>query len=309
METCGILPVFKPAGPTSHDVVDRVRRLFGTRQVGHTGTLDPLAEGLLVLCLGSATKVARYLSGMNKTYRATIQLGRRTATGDAQGTPLNSGETHGITILDIQNTLTDFRGVINQKAPAHSAVKVRGRRLYSYARKGAAVPEVVRKVEIFEIVLDEFNNPDLTITVRCSGGTYIRSLAEDIGERLGCGACLVSLTRTKIGEYDYLAAENLDDLEKLATRDERVGRLRPIEEFLPFPVAIISGDQVRFVRDGRRILPSHIEEITGHFGRGDTVLICDRTRRTLAVGTAICDSQTLAEKPDTTWFRYERVLV
>ena len=309
METCGILPVYKPAGPTSHDVVDRVRRLFGTRRVGHTGTLDPLAEGLLVLCLGQATKVARYFSEMDKTYRVTIRLGQRTTTGDAEGAPLDSAETQGITVADIENVLAHFRGVIRQRVPAHSAVKVRGRRLYSYAREGAEVPEVVRDVEILDIALEEFDNPDLTITARCSSGTYIRSLAEDLGNRLGCGGYLSSLTRTKIGDYDCAAAEKLDALEKLRTQEERAGRLRPIEEFLPFPAVIISDDRVAFVREGRRILSDEVQEITGCFRQGDKVLICDRARRTLAVGAAVCDSQALAETPATPWFRYERVLI
>ncbi len=309
MESCGILPVHKPVGPTSHDIVARARRLFDTRRVGHTGTLDPLAAGLMLLCLGKATKVARYLITMPKTYRATIRLGQRTTTGDAEGAIVDSCDTGEITRAQIEKALACFRGVIKQKVPPHSAVKVRGRRLYAYARKGHEVPEVIREVEFFNITLESYTDPDLIVTVCCSGGTYIRALAGDIGDRLGCGGSLISLTRTKIGDHDYSQAEDLDELAKMPSLEERVGRLRPIEEFLPFPIVVIGGDRLADVRNGRRFPPGAVDEFSRRFGKGEILLFYDLERRVLAVAVAERDSNELADHPGTDWFRYERVLV
>lgn len=309
MESCGILPVHKPIGPTSHDIVARARCLFETRRIGHTGTLDPLAQGLLLLCLGKATKVARYLSAMHKTYRATIRLGRRTTTGDAEGEFISSCETGHITRAQIENTLDRFRGVIEQKVPSHSAVKVGGRRLYAYARGGDEVPDVVRQVEIIGLELESFADPDLTITVRCSGGTYIRALAGDIGDDLGCAGYLVSLTRTKIGDHDYSQAENLDELENIQSPEERAARVRPIGEFLPFPIVVLGSDGVTDVRNGRRFSPRAVEEFTGPFDAGEMLLFCDPERRALAVAVAERNSQELTAHTAPDWFRYDRVLV
>ncbi|MFC1476212.1 tRNA pseudouridine(55) synthase TruB [Candidatus Zixiibacteriota bacterium] len=299
----------KPVGPTSHDIVDRARRLFDTRRVGHTGTLDPMAQGLLLLCLGKATKVARYFTAMPKTYRATVRLGRQTTTGDAEGEIVASGETTKITRAQIDNTLAHFRGVINQRVPPHSAVKVGGRRLYAYARKGQEVPEIVREIEIFDLAVESFANPDLIMMVRCSGGTYIRALARDIGDALGCGGYLVALTRTKIGEYDNCRAENLDELAQIPSLEERVGRLRPIEEFLPFPVVMVDGDESADVLNGRQFPPGAVKKFSGRFGKGETLLFCDRERQVLALAVAKRDSEDLTDHSGTDWFRYERVLV
>jgi tRNA pseudouridine55 synthase len=308
MESCGILPVYKPQGPTSHDIVARARRLFGTHRIGHTGTLDPMAEGLLLLCLGRATKIVRFLIGMDKTYLAGIRLGGRTTTGDAAGEMLETGDPQGVTREQVEEVLTRYRGTIQQRVPAHSAVKVRGRRLYAYARKGGDVPEVVREVEIQELTLDSFANPDLTVTVRSSGGTYIRALARDIGEDLGCGGYLASLTRTKIGEYDCAGVEQLSELEKLPSAEEYLGRLRPFEDYLPFPRVIVGNDKRGAVYNGSPLAPQTVIEVTGSFARGATLLLCDEQRQGLAIITAQCESSSLADFAGTDWFRYERVL-
>jgi len=309
MEICGILPVHKPVGPTSHDVVDRVRRLFGTQRVGHTGTLDPLAEGLLVMCLGKATKLSRYIIGMPKTYRATIWLGRRTTTGDREGETIQEVDTNGIRPADIEGALRNFTGTVEQKVPAQSAVKVGGRRLYKYARAGGKVPEVVRNVEIHQLELEHYDNPNLTVTVGCSRGTYIRTLAEDIGAYLKCGGSLAALVRTKIGEFELSHAEDLDELAALPTVEERLSRLRPIQTVVPFPVVIVGADRIRHIRDGRRLHFNAVKGDPGRFHRGEKILICDPDRQPLAVGIAEYDAADLAEDTVDPWFRYERVLV
>jgi len=309
METCGILPVHKPGGPTSHDVVDRVRRLYDTRRVGHTGTLDPLAEGLLVLCLGSATKISRYLSGLEKTYRATIRLGRRTTTGDHGGATISTADTRQIDQAMVESALGRFRGKIRQQVPAYAAVKVQGRPLYAYAREGREVPVVVREVEIFRLVLEEFANPELIMTVRCSGGTYIRALADDLGSALGCGGCLVSLLRTHVGGFDDREAEKLEDLEQ-RTREERLQRLRPIEKFLPFPFVTINDDKIRYIRQGLPVIPRGISELPDReFSRGDRIVLADEEGHALAIAIAACSVEELVDDPCDEWCKYERVLI
>ncbi len=307
MESCGILPVNKPQGPTSHDIVARARRLYGTRRIGHTGTLDPLAEGLLLLCLGPATKVVRFLTTRDKTYRAVIRLGRRTTSGDAAGDEIDTADPRGITREQVEDVLDNYRGVIQQRVPDHSAVKVRGRRLYAYARKGAEVPQVIREVEVYDLTLNSFTNPDLTVTVRCAGGTYIRALARDIGDDLGCGGYLASLTRTKIGDFDNADAEKLEELEKLTTRDELDRRLRPFEGFLPFPVVVVDEQRQADIGNGRRFVPA-AAEFSDRFSRGDMLLLCNQKRRGVALVTAERDSDGLTTYGGEDWFRYERVL-
>ncbi len=304
----GILAVHKPVGPTSHDVVDLIRELYGTRRVGHTGTLDPRAEGLLFICLGRATKVSRFLLGMDKTYRATVRLGLRTSTGDVEGEILATAEIDKLNREAVVAAIESFGGVQQQRVPSHSAVKVDGRRLYSYAREGAEVPQVTREITIHHIALEEFSLPELTITVHCSGGTYIRALAEDLGDKLGCGGVLYSLVRTKIGPHELDIAVGLAELADLDAAG-RAERVRPIEEYLKFPVVLVGAEGIRMVRDGRQLSPRQITRLNGGFGRGDTILFCDSERSALAVATAVCDSADIASHPQGDWFTYERVLV
>jgi tRNA pseudouridine55 synthase len=194
--------VVKPAGPTSHDVVDTVRRALGERRIGHLGTLDPFAEGLLVLVVGRATRLAQFAAGWRKEYRGTMRLGRATTTDDATGEPLGESDTwRGLARETVAAALERRRGHGLQRPPAHSAVKVAGERAYRKARRGEAVELAARPVEIVELTLESWAPPDLVFRATVSGGTYIRSLARDVGEALGCGAHLVALTRTAVGPF------------------------------------------------------------------------------------------------------------
>jgi tRNA pseudouridine55 synthase len=199
----GLLVLDKPGGITSRDTVDRAQHWFprGTR-IGHTGTLDPLATGVLVVCVGQATRLTEYVQRMPKTYRADLQLGARSDTDDADGavTPAPVAEPpdrH--TVLAV---LAQFIGEIDQVPPAHSAAKVAGRRAYDLARRGEEVTLQARRVSIHGIDVVEYAYPRLTVEVRCGKGTYIRSLARDLGERLGCGALVQTLRRTRVGPFD-----------------------------------------------------------------------------------------------------------
>ncbi len=207
-----LLLVNKPREWTSFDVVNKIRRASGIRKVGHAGTLDPLATGLLIVCTGARTREIASFVGLEKEYRVTMRLGERTESFDAAGPVTERRSTEGITPERITETLAAFTGVQQQTPPMWSAVKVRGRRLYQYARKGQEVERAPRTVEILSITLGEVKMPDVTFDVACSKGTYVRSLVEDIGLRLGCGAHVVALERTRIGAFRLEDAWELDRL-------------------------------------------------------------------------------------------------
>ena len=205
----GVVIVDKPAGITSHDAVDRVRKLLGERKAGHTGTLDPMATGVLPVCVGEATKIASFLTGDDKVYEATMRLGVRTDTQDMTGQVLTEQEP-GATDADVKAVLAAFAGTITQVPPQYSAVKVRGKALYKWARKGIRVEPPAREVEIREILLQGIALPRVRFTVTCSKGTYIRTLCADMGDRLGCGAALEQLRRTRSGIFREENAVRLD---------------------------------------------------------------------------------------------------
>ncbi|MGH7530713.1 MAG: tRNA pseudouridine(55) synthase TruB [Gemmatimonadales bacterium] len=254
----------KPAGPTSHDVVDAVRAALGVRRVGHLGTLDPFAAGLLVLVVGRATRLATFAAGWRKTYEGVMRLGVTTATDDATGTVLAEQSCDGIDRGRVEAAVAGFRGAYEQRPPAYSAVKVAGERAYRRARRGEAVQLPPRRVEIHELELTAVSLPQLLFRATVGGGTYLRSLARDIGATLGCGAHLASLTRTAVGPLrleDAVApaeatAEQLRDPAVLvrdlprrdltpAERDAVVhGRPIAVESAGEDPVALFAGDEI-----------------------------------------------------------------
>ena len=199
----GILLVDKPSGLTSHDIVDFVRKEFGFKKVGHAGTLDPAATGLLIILIGSFTKRSAFFSGYDKEYEARLRLGVSTDTGDKEGRILEERDwnLYAEDIKNIEETLMAFRGEIRQVPPMYSAKKIKGRKLYEFARMGVVLERRPRLVSIREISVSDVSPPYIDFFVRCSKGTYIRQLAHDIGEMIGCGAHLVSLRRTKIGPF------------------------------------------------------------------------------------------------------------
>lgn len=207
----GILILDKPAGPTSHDVAQRIRRLAGTRRVGHAGTLDPLASGVMLVCIGPATRLVEYLVGHDKTYETTIRLGQTTTTDDAEGEIILDQPVN-ITQTQLAAALPAFRGPIRQTVPAYSAVKRDGQPLYKAARRGELLDRPSREVTIHALHLLAFDPPFVTLRVGCSSGTYIRSLAHDIGEVLGFGGHVAALRRTAVGDFTLADAVSLDQL-------------------------------------------------------------------------------------------------
>ena len=208
----GIVLVNKPAGITSHDVVGFVRRTFKMRRVGHAGTLDPMATGVLVILLGSSTKLFDKFVAFDKTYRATLRLGLKTTTADIMGQTLLERPYDGVDEDAIVKVFTQFTGDIEQKPPMVSAVKHQGERLYKIARQGKEVDRVARLVRVHELRVLQCRLPDVEFLMSCSKGTYVRQLAEDVGEVLGCGACISQIERTKVGPFDIKDATNLENL-------------------------------------------------------------------------------------------------
>jgi tRNA pseudouridine55 synthase len=209
----GLVVVDKAGGMTSHDVVARVRRLAGTRKVGHAGTLDPMATGVLVLGLERATRLLGHLMLTDKAYDATVRLGATTTTDDAEGEVVATASTEAVTDEAVREALTHFVGDIQQVPSAVSAIKVDGRRAYDRVRSGEQVELAARSVRIDEITVREIRGDDVDITVRCSSGTYVRAIARDLGEQLGVGGHLVALRRTAVGPYTLDVAHTLEQLE------------------------------------------------------------------------------------------------
>lgn len=260
--TDGILVIDKPAGWTSHDVVAKVRRICRTRRVGHTGTLDPFATGVLVVCLNQATRIVRYLTGDEKEYRAVMRLGFRTDTGDLTGSPVEPpADASRITASDLRRAVESFSGRISQVPPMYSAKKIGGVKLYEMARRGEEVERRPIEVEIREIELTSGPQPDApgsltmiaSFRVVCSSGTYVRTLAEDIGRRLEIGAHLVELRRTRAGRCSLDQAVTIQQLEKLAEdgriQDAAIGMTDALE-MTEIP---LSESELRDVSHGRPI--------------------------------------------------------
>lgn len=230
-EPCGVVVVDKPAGITSHDVVADLRRVYGTRRVGHAGTLDPMATGVLAVCVGPATRIAEYLAATGKEYVAGFVFGLETDTEDTTGTETARRDASALTETVVRNALETFVGEIEQVPPMVSAVHHQGRRLYELAREGKHVERAPRPVRIHEIALESFATGELaraTVRVRCSSGTYIRTLAADVGRRLGTGGAMERLCRTRVGGLSLDEAHTPAALAAMREAGAERGALRPI---------------------------------------------------------------------------------
>ena len=223
----GVLLLDKPPGFSSTQALARAKRFLGARKAGHTGTLDPFATGLLPLVFGEATKFSRFLIDARKAYRATLQLGQETTTGDTEG-PITETRPCAVTSQQIDEVLAGFTGVRHQIPPMHSAVRMGGKRLYELAREGIEIERVARRIEIESLRRVELSGTVLTLDVACSKGTYVRTLAVEIGRALGCGAYLTALRRTAVGRFSLEQACDLASLEAAGVDGAR-GRLLPLE--------------------------------------------------------------------------------
>lgn len=249
----GIINVYKESGYTSHDVVAKLRGILGQKRIGHTGTLDPEAQGVLPVCLGNATKVCDLITDRDKTYRAVLLLGTVTDTQDATGQVIGENAVT-CSENEVRACIRGFVGEQEQVPPMYSALKVNGKKLYELARQGIEVERKPRKITVREIVIERICLPEVTMTVTCSKGTYIRTLCHDIGAALGCGGCMKSLLRTKAGPFVIEDSVKLETVEKY--RD--AGRLRELIQrtdsvFPDLPALILTPEAEHLVRNGNAL--------------------------------------------------------
>jgi tRNA pseudouridine55 synthase len=250
----GVLVVDKPVGLTSHDVVQIIRRGTGIRRAGHTGTLDPRASGVLVVLIGPAVRLSEYVSASDKRYQATIRLGSSTDTYDAEGRVVSSASMENISEDQFEEALEQFVGEIEQIPPPYSAIKVQGRKAYEMAREGEEVNLEPRTIQVYSLELLEWAPPEVVVDVFCSSGTYVRSLANDLGEVLGSGAHLVGLRRTKSGRFTLRDAVPLRRLQEAFVAGDWYKYLIPAAEALAdWPLIELDGDEVELVRHGHRV--------------------------------------------------------
>jgi len=279
-----ILPVDKPEGPTSHDVVAVARRALGTRRIGHTGTLDPFASGLLLLCVGRATRLAEYLSGFDKSYLASARLGTSTDTLDREGAAVSEGvDVGGVRQADVEAALHRFVGAVDQVPPQFSAKKVDGEAMHRKARRGEHVELPPVSVTIHSIDVVSWTPPDVVFSVRCSTGTYIRAIARDLGDVLGTGAHLTELRRTTVGAFDVARAIGLDDLADEGAVEQ--ARISPLAAMAHLPAVALDADGARRLLHGQRIRVAAAKDIADASDSADAPDIAVTTE--LAVGERV----------------------
>ena len=268
----GIINVYKEKGFTSHDVVAVMRKIANQKKIGHTGTLDPEAEGVLPVCLGKATKLADYIMASEKQYRAMVRLGITTTTEDASGEVLEERAVD-VTEEELQKALLSMEGEQMQVPPMYSALKVNGKKLYELAREGKEVERKARKVTIFGIRLLQFLPPNRAeILVDCSKGTYIRTLCADLGKRLGCGAHMETLLRTKSGRFTLENACSLEELRTLAAENRLEEALLSMEEALmQYPAVTVQPRADRLMANGCKIFAPHWKQQEENLTLGQTV--------------------------------------
>lgn len=247
----GLLLIDKPLGLSSNQSISKIKTLFSPKKVGHTGTLDPMATGLLPICLGQATKFSSYLLNEDKTYEASLRLGYKSSTGDTEGSIIKQEGEVMPSVGLIKEVLNKFVGLIEQLPPMYSALKHKGKPLYLYAREGVNIPRAKRKVTIYGIELLSYEGDKLKLKIDCSKGTYIRTLAEDIGDKLDVGAYLLELRRISIGSLNIKDALKLDQINEINNQD-RVKLLLPTDILLSrFKKLILSSDDKNAIKDGK----------------------------------------------------------
>ena len=289
----GTLIIDKPAGLTSHDVVARVRRAAGTRRVGHAGTLDPFATGVLVCCIGRATRLVQFLVGLDKEYIGTVRLGYATDTQDGTGkqiTPLCTSNE--LSLEELRGVLSQFAGPQLQTPPMFSAKKIGGERLYQAARAGREVEREPVSIIVHSIGLIEDDRPalsvnedrtrDFSIQVRCSSGTFVRTLAHDIGERVGVGAHLIKLRRSKVGHFHLADALTLDEVERMGPGDLGNALIGTSDTVSHLPMVSLDEQRIKLVMNGRAFSTSEDERDIA--GQGGPLRLCDRSGALVAVG-------------------------
>ncbi len=283
----GVLNVYKEKGYTSHDVVAKLRGIVKQKKIGHTGTLDPDAEGVLPVCFGKATKLCDLLTDKDKTYQAVLLLGQVTDTQDTSGQVLEKHSTEDLTNEKVENVIRSFEGEYDQIPPMYSALKVNGKKLYELAREGQEVERKARRITIHEIRILEINLPEVKLEVTCSKGTYIRTLCHDIGQKLGCGGCMESLLRTRVSSFTLKDSLKLPEIEKLQESGKIEQILMPVDAvFMQYPCVSILEEQEKILRNGN---PFRVREIQNLLPEGQNVDELEKDRiRVYDTGGQFC---------------------
>ncbi len=281
----GVINIHKEKGYTSHDVVAKLRGILGQKKIGHTGTLDPDATGVLPVCLGKATKLCDMLTDKSKTYETVLLLGKTTDTQDISGEVLHMGNTKELDVEAVETAIMSFVGAYSQIPPMYSALKVNGKKLYELARQGIEVERKARPVEIHAIHILEMDLPRVRMEVSCSKGTYIRTLCHDIGQKLGCGGCMENLVRTGVSSFTLDNSLTLDEV--VVCRDTGVlsSKIVPIDAmFSEYEMVTISEPYASLAYNGNSILPKHLAERTS-FSEGKRVRLYDEKKQFIGVYT------------------------
>lgn len=255
----GVLNIYKEKGYTSHDVVAKLRGILGQKKIGHTGTLDPDAVGVLPVCLGKATKLCDMLTDKNKTYETVMLLGKVTDTQDTSGATLSEHDTSTVDETAVRTAVLSFVGDYMQIPPMYSALKVNGKKLYELAREGIEIERKARPVQILEIQIRDINLPRVRMEVTCSKGTYIRTLCHDMGTKLGCGACMEELVRTKVSRFDIKDSLTLEQVAQRMNDNRLDECLVPIDEmFSDYEAVTLKEEFMSFVYNGNVFFPKHL---------------------------------------------------
>ncbi len=285
MHLNGVLLIDKPREVTSHDVVLKIRRLLRQKRVGHTGTLDPMATGLLVLCLGKATSLSDFFIGLTKEYLGEILLGRESDTYDSEG-EVHVIEEHPVVSLErVRAIFAELEGEQEQTPPPFSAIKVKGKKLYEYARRGEKVEVPSRRVVIYEITVKAFHKDRIEFSARVSSGTYIRSIAHEVGRRLRCGALLSSLRRTRIGNFHVNDAVRIDT-DSFSEASIQNNLRSPFDACESFPRVVVDTEGVNNLSNGRSVESGSILHIIGTIEEGESVPVFSPQKTLLAIATA-----------------------
>lgn len=271
----GIINVYKEKGYTSHDVVAILRKIAGQKKIGHTGTLDPDATGVLPVCLGRATKVCDLLTDHDKTYEAVLLLGKTTDTQDISGEILKEQPTDHLNEAEVTKVIENFKGTYDQIPPMYSALKVNGKKLYELAREGKTVERKSRKVTIYQIHIKKIQLPRVRMEVTCSKGTYIRTLCHDIGNRLGTGGCMEELTRTKVGRFELKDSLKLEELRDLAQNGRLEDALIPLDQMFSELQSVVPAEEyISKAYNGNDFFKNQLSE-DGKFCSGEKVRVYD----------------------------------
>ncbi|KMP11639.1 tRNA pseudouridine synthase B [Candidatus Nitromaritima sp. SCGC AAA799-C22] len=305
-----IVNLTKPPGPTSFDMVCSVKKILGVKKAGHIGTLDPMAEGILPICLNRSTRIIQFLTPLRKTYRATLELGAETDTQDATGRVTETGDPRSVTREAVEQVIQTFAGEQEQVPPMYSAKKKNGIPLYKLARNGITIDRKPVKICVYSINFIKKEENRVLFEVHCSAGTYVRTLCHDIGRKLGCGAHMARLIRTRVGPFDLERALTLEALEVANEDGSLPGKLFPLEEALDFLPAIrVKKEHIKSIAHGAALSKSFLESLPERFEPGHYFRVFGGNNKVVAVVEPVVDQDALTDlTPEDIVFKPKRVL-